>query len=104
VLLVLEKYQPTGKGGAMIKADFVEKVAERTGLTRILVKSTIESFLDCLREALEQGQRIEFRNFGVFQVKVRPPKVARNPKTGERVDVPQRKKVTFKPSRALKLY
>ncbi|MCM8757205.1 MAG: integration host factor subunit beta [Candidatus Omnitrophica bacterium] len=86
----------------MIKADFVEKVAERTGLSKLLVKVVVDSFLDSIREALFQETRIELRNFGVFQVKKRKPIIGRNPRTGEKVEVPERLKVTFKPSRVFK--
>lgn len=86
----------------MIKADLVEKVSQRTGLDKVVVKNIVDSFLINLRQALEQGQRIELRNFGVFQVRRRRAKVGRNPRTGERVEIPERLKITFKPSKSFK--
>jgi len=86
----------------MIKNDFVEKVAETTGLNKVIVKKIIEEFLGSLREALYESRRIELRNFGVFSVKKRKPKIGRNPKTGEVVTVPERLKVVFKPSKIFK--
>jgi len=86
----------------MIKNDFIEKVAEDTGLNKTVVKKIIEGFLENLRESLFEGERIELRNFGVFIVKKRKPKIGRNPKTGEIVNVPERLKVVFKPSEIFK--
>ena len=86
----------------MIKNDFIEKISEDTGLNKIVVKKIIEGFLVNLRESLFEGERIELRNFGVFIVKRRKPKVGRNPKTGEIVNVPERLKVIFKPSKIFK--
>ncbi len=86
----------------MIRADLVEKVSQQTGLNKVVVKNIIDSFLINLRQALEQGERIELRNFGVFQVRRRGAKVGRNPRTGERVEIPERRKIIFKPSKSFK--
>ena len=69
---------------------------------RIIVKKVIEGFLSSLKESLFERERIELRNFGIFVVKKRKPKVGRNPKTGEIVNVPERFKVIFKPSKIFK--
>ncbi len=86
----------------MIKQDFVEKVAEKTGINKVQVKAVVEEFLGALREALARGERVELRNLGVFTVKRRKEKLARNPKTGQPVTVPERSKICFKPSLTFK--
>lgn len=83
----------------MIKKNFVEEIAEETGLSKSVVKMIVEKFIDKLRESLLKNERIELRNFGVFKLKKVKPKKARNLKTGEEISVPERWKVTFKPSR-----
>ena len=82
----------------MIKRDFVEKIADKTGINKVQVKIVVEDFLGSLREALAAGERVELRNLGVFTVKRRKQKVARNPKTGQQVTVPERSRICFKPS------
>lgn len=83
----------------MIKKDFIEQIVKKTGLSRPMVRMIVENFIDQLRESLLKKERIELRNFGVFKVKKVKPKKARNLKTGEEIPVPERWKVTFKPSR-----
>ena len=86
----------------MIKKDFIEKIAEETGLNGVMVKTVVDQFITNIQQALLSEQRIELRNFGVFNVKKRKPKIGRNPKTGEEVLVPERLKVVFKPSKIFK--
>ncbi len=81
------------------KRDLVVEVARRTGLPQGDCKLAIEAFLDAMRDILLMGERVEFRGFGVFQVKERAPKVARNPRTNEEIRLPRRKVIVFKPSR-----
>jgi nucleoid DNA-binding protein len=83
----------------MVKKDFIEKIAEETGLNKTIVRLVVEKFLQHVRETLLNFGRIEIRNFGVFNVKKRNPKKGRNLKTGETVEVPGRWKVVFKPSK-----
>ncbi|MCM8759449.1 MAG: integration host factor subunit beta [Candidatus Omnitrophica bacterium] len=83
----------------MIKKDFVEEIVKETGLSKSMVKMIIEKFIDNLRESLLKKERIEIRNFGVFKVKKVKPKKGRNLRTGEEIPVPERWKVTFKPSK-----
>jgi nucleoid DNA-binding protein len=83
------------------KADLVEKVAEKTGLTRTDVAVVVDSFLDTVKKSLESGHNIEIRGFGTFKVKLRKARKARNPRTGE-VVVPDRKVPVFKPSNEFK--
>ncbi|MCH9031599.1 MAG: integration host factor subunit beta [candidate division Zixibacteria bacterium] len=86
----------------MTKADLVERVAERTGLTRTDVSVVVESFLDSIKKSLEGGNNIEIRGFGTFKIKLRKSRKARNPRTGEVVPVPDRKVPVFKPSNDFK--
>ena len=86
----------------MTKADLVEKVAERTGLTRTDVSVVVDSFLDTVKKTLEGGHNIEIRGFGTFKIKLRKSRKARNPRTGEVVPVPDRKVPVFKPSSEFK--
>jgi nucleoid DNA-binding protein len=86
----------------MTKADLVEKVAEKTGLTRTDVAVVVDGFLDAIKASMEQGQNIEIRGFGTFKIKQRKARKARNPRTGDEVPVPDRKVPVFKPSNEFK--
>lgn len=86
----------------MTKADLVEQVAEKTGLTRTDVAATVDAFLDAVKRSLENGSNIEIRGFGTFKIKPRKARKARNPRTGEVVPVPDRKIPVFKPSNEFK--
>ncbi len=87
----------------MTKADLVEQVAEKTGLTRTDVAATVDSFLDAIKATLESGANIEIRGFGTFKIKPRKARKARNPRTGDVVPVPDRKIPVFKPSNEFKI-
>lgn len=82
----------------MIKKDIVEKIAERTGLSKVLVQRIIDEFLSVMNEAFEKKERVELRRFGVFYFKKMKPKIGRNPKTGVEVIIPEREKLLFKPT------
>ena len=86
----------------MTKADLVEKVADRTGLTRTDVAVVVDAFLDTVKKSVEAGHNIEIRGFGTFKVKLRKARIARNPRTGEPVHVPARRVPVFKVSKELK--
>jgi len=86
----------------MTKADLVEKIAEKTGLTRTDVAVAVDGFLDTIKAAMEEGNNIEIRGFGTFKVKQRKARKARNPRTGEEVPVPDRRVPVFKPSNEFK--
>ena len=86
----------------MTKADLVERVAEKTGLTRTDVAVVVDSLLDVVKKSLESGHNIEIRGFGTFKIKLRKARKARNPRTGEVVPVPDRKVPVFKPSNEFK--
>lgn len=86
----------------MTKADLVEKVAEKTGLTRTDVAVVVDGFLEAIKSSMEQGHNIEIRGFGTFKIKQRKARKARNPRTGQEVPVPDRKVPVFKPSNEFK--
>lgn len=80
------------------KADIVETIATRTGLTKFETKAVVDGFLLSIIDALAEGKRIELRGFGVFSVKSRKPRMARNPRTGDPVPLEERFIPTFKVS------
>jgi len=84
------------------KADIVDVIAEATGLTKVETEAVIEGFLSTIKNALQEGEKVEFRGFGSFSVKKRMPKKARNPGTGEVVYLPERYVPVFKASKLLK--
>ncbi len=86
----------------LTKRDMIERISERTGLRRADVKETVQEFLNEIINELGEGRRIEFREFGVFEVRVRAPRTAQNPKTLERVDVPEKHTIKFKAGRRMK--
>ncbi len=86
----------------MTKADLVEMVASKTGLTRSDVAAVVDEFLESVKKTLENGNNIEIRGFGTFKIKARKARKARNPRTGEEVPVPDRKVPVFKPSNEFK--
>lgn len=86
----------------MTKKDIVIKVSNDTNLTQIDVKKIVQRTLDVVLEALERGETVELRNFGVFKVKSRRGRIGRNPRTGDEVSVPEKRVVVFKPGLVLK--
>lgn len=84
------------------KKDLIEHVASVTGQSRTAVRRTIQVAFDHIVDELADGNRLEFRDFGVFVSKYRPGRIAQNPKTLEPVDVPPRRTVKFKPSRSMR--
>jgi len=80
------------------KSDIVDKIAERTGLTKLETKAVVDGFLLSIVDALAEGKRIELRGFGVFSVKSRKPRMARNPRTGDPVPLEERYVPTFRVS------
>ncbi len=83
----------------MIKKNIIDEIVKETGLSKPVVRMIVEKFISHIRKSLLEKERIELRNFGVFKVKRLKPKKGRNLKTGETVFVPERWKVTFKPSK-----
>jgi integration host factor beta subunit len=87
----------------MTKSVLIEKVSEKVeGLTRNQTEIVVDTVFDSIKKALMQGEKIEIRGFGNFRLKTRNPRKARNPKTGESVDVPGKKVLYFKVGKALK--
>ena len=84
------------------KKELIDRIAEQTGTKRVIVKQIIQTFLDRVTDELGQGNRLEFRDFGVFESKYRAARVAQNPKTLERVEVPSKRTVKFKIGRLMK--
>ena len=80
----------------MTKKEIALKIAEETGIKQVDVKKVVQRTLDHITNALSGGKTVELRNFGVFKVKTRKPRIGRNPKTGTTVSIPERKVVTFK--------
>ena len=83
------------------KKDLIERVAQDTELNLADVRRAVQSFLDHVIDELARGNRLEFRDFGVFEIRERAGRVAQNPKTLERVSVPPRKSVRFKIGRLM---
>lgn len=85
----------------MTKKEIVKQISDRIGLTQLKTKEIVQLTFDAIVETLLEAGRIELRNFGVFEVKLRKPRKARNPRTGERVDVDAKMVVTFKPGKEM---
>ena len=84
------------------KKELVDRIAEHTHTKRVVVKKVVQQFLNEIIEELGQGNRLEFRDFGVFETKERAARVAQNPKTLQRVHVPPKRTVKFKVGRLMK--
>ena len=88
---------------AMTKSGLIEAVAERTPhISKKDTEIVVNTIFDAMTEALKQGERIEIRGFGSFQVKVREAREGRNPKTGEEVQIPAKRTPFFKVGKELK--
>ena len=84
------------------KKEVIDRIAENTNTRRAVVKPVIQSFLDEIIEELAKNNRLEFRDFGVFETKKRAARRAQNPKTMEQVKVPAKRSVKFKMGRLMK--
>ncbi len=84
------------------KKELVNRIADSTGQTKVVVKDVIQRFLDEIIEELSLGNRLEFREFGVFEVKERAARRAQNPRTLEKVSVPAKRVVKFKVGRLMR--
>ena len=85
----------------MIKYDIVTRVVNRTGLSKTKAEMAVETVFETMKKAMERGERIELRGFGVFNIKPRKTGIGRNPRTGEEVRIPPGKSVRFKPGKEL---
>ncbi|MEE2912325.1 MAG: HU family DNA-binding protein [Planctomycetota bacterium] len=84
------------------KKELIDRIADETKYKRSEVRKIVQSFLDNVIEELGNGNRLEFRDFGVFEIRNRAPRMAQNPRTLERVPVPARRTVKFKVGRLMK--
>src|SRR3970282_1444006 len=86
----------------MTRADIANKISAATGLSKVETEAVVEGFIHCVIEALKNRESIEIRGFGTFKVKERKPRIARNPKTGARVELGKRFVPMFKVSKEFK--
>ena len=84
------------------KKELVNRISDQTGHTKVVVKEIVQRFLDEIVGELAQGHRLEFREFGVFEVRQRAARSAQNPRTLEKVKVPSKRVVKFKVGRAMR--
>ena len=84
------------------KKELIDRIADHTGNKRVQVKRVVQQFLDEIVNELGRANRLEFRDFGVFETKIRKARKAQNPKTLEPVDVPEKRTVKFKVGRLMK--
>jgi integration host factor subunit beta len=83
------------------KKEIVKTISEEIGMTQLKTKEIVQKTFDAIVETLVEERRIELRNFGVFEVKQRAARKARNPRTGAKVFVPEKFVVTFKPGKEM---
>jgi len=84
------------------KKELVNRIADRTGVTKVVAKDIIQSFLNAIIDELAEGNRLEFREFGVFESRDRAARRAQNPRTLEKVEVPAKRIVKFKVGRLMR--
>jgi DNA-binding protein HU-beta len=92
---------PGAREDELIKLDIINEVVSRTGITKTKAEMAVETVFESMKRALEHGDRIELRGFGVFNVKPRKTGIGRNPRTGAEVSIPPGKAVRFKPGKEL---
>lgn len=85
----------------MTKKEIVKTISEELGLTQLKTKEIVQKTFNAIIDTLVEDRRIELRNFGVFEVKKRKARQARNPRTSEKVYVPEKYVVTFKPGKEM---
>jgi len=86
----------------MTKADLVDKIAAKAGITKIASEKTVNAFLDSVQEALLEEGKLNITGFGTFAVEERQERKGRNPRTGESITIPSAKVVKFRPGKNLK--
>ena len=89
-------------GGSMTKAELVEEVSRVSDLTKKHAEVIVDTVFKSIIDALHRGEKIELRGFGSFRLRKREPRKGRNPKTGDKVDVPAKRIPYFKPGKELK--
>ena len=98
----LETLRGRMTGGSMTKAELVEEVSRVSDLTKKHSEVIVDTVFKSIIDALHRGEKIELRGFGSFRLRKREPRKGRNPKTGDKVDVPPKKVPYFKPGKELK--
>ncbi|HYF59239.1 MAG TPA: integration host factor subunit alpha [Burkholderiaceae bacterium] len=93
---------PADEGFTLTKAELAELLFERVGLNKREAKDMVETFFDEIRDALERGESVKLSGFGNFQLRDKPQRPGRNPKTGEEIPISARRVVTFHASQKLK--
>lgn len=91
----------SSRGGFVIKLDIINEVVGRTGITKTKAEMAVETVFETMKKALRNGDRIELRGFGIFNVRPRKTGIGRNPRTGAEVAIPPGKAVRFKPGKEL---
>ena len=85
----------------MVKADLVKIIAREARITKVSAESAVNAIIGALKNALAQGERIELRGFGVFEVRPRKRGIGRNPRTGQEIVIPPGKSTRFRPGKNL---
>jgi integration host factor subunit beta len=98
----LQEQDSESKTGVMTKAELVDEVARIVQLTKKQAETIVNIVFDSIVDSLRNGQKIELRGFGSFRLRNRKSRTGRNPKTGEKVEVPSKKIPYFKPGKELK--
>jgi integration host factor subunit beta len=98
----VQSSESENKAGVMTKAELVDEVARVVQLTKKQAETIVNIVFDSIVESLRSGQKIELRGFGSFRLRNRKSRTGRNPKTGEKVEVPSKKIPYFKPGKELK--
>ncbi len=86
----------------MSKREITKKIASDAGITLLQAQKAYHGMLDGIKDALQKGERVTFSGFGSFEIKTRHERKGRNPKTGESITIPAKKRIKFTPSRELK--
>ena len=100
-MLTAASFATEPEGSHVTKKEIVKTISEEIGMTQLKTKEIVQKTFNAIVETLVDERRIELRNFGVFEVKARAARKARNPRTGQRVDVPEKFVVTFKPGKEM---
>jgi nucleoid DNA-binding protein len=94
---------PTPSPETLTKRDLIIRISEETGLIQQKAEDIVHKMLECIAEALSKGQKVELRNFGVFEIRIRKARIGRNPNSPEAdVLIPQRFVVKFKAGKLLR--
>lgn len=86
----------------MTKAQVADKLSERTGLSQKEAAEAVDTFLDTVKAALKEGEKVSLVGFGAFTIKERDARVGRNPRSGEEIHIPAKRVINFKPGRAFR--